>query len=156
MPEKRYLVDLTPEEQGSLTALTRKGKSAARSIRRAQTLLLAHEGFTDAAIAQRLNIGHATVERTRQRFVEEGLDAALSDKPRPGARRKLDGKQEAFLVALACSAPPEGRDKWSMQLLADRMVALGVVETLSDETVRQRLKQTSCNRGGRNAGASRR
>jgi transposase len=156
MPEKRYLVDLTPEERASLDAFTRKGKAAARSIRRAHTLLLADEGLTDAAIARRLNIGHATVERTRHRFVEEGLDKALSDKPRPGARRKLDGKQEAFLVALACSAPPEGRDKWTMQLLADRLVTLGVVETLSDETVRQRLKQTNSNRGGRNAGASRR
>jgi transposase len=155
MPEKRYIVDLTPEERASLDALTRKGKAAARSIRRAHTLLLADEGLTDAAIAQRLNIGHATVERTRQRFVEEGLDHALTDKPRPGAQRKLDGKQEAFLVALACSAPPEGRDKWTMQLLADRLVTLGVVETLSDETVRQRLKQTNCNRGGRSAGASR-
>jgi transposase len=156
MPEKRYIVDLTPEERASLEALTRKGKAAARSIRRAQTLLLADEGLPDALIAHRLNIGHATVERTRQRFVEAGLSAALTEKPRPGARRKLDGKQEAFLVALACSAPPEGRDKWSMQLLADRMVTLGVVETLSDETVRQRLKQTNCNPGGRSAGASRR
>jgi transposase len=156
LPEKRYIVDLTPEERASLDALTRKGKAAARSIRRAQTLLLADEGLTDAAIALRLNIGHATIERTRQRFVEEGLEAALTEKPRPGARRKLDGKQEAFLVALACSAPPEGRDKWTMQLLADRLVTLGVVETLSDETVRQRLKQTNSNRGGRSAGASRR
>lgn len=156
MPEKRYIVDLTPEERMSLDALTRKGKAAARSIRRAHTLLLADEGLTDAAIALRLNIGHTTVERTRQRFVEEGLDAALTDKPRPGARRKLDGKQEAFLVALACSDPPEGRDKWTMQLLADRLVALGVVESLSDETVRQRLKETNSNPGGRSAGASRR
>src|SRR5215213_8984312 len=122
MPEKQYIVDLTLEERTSLDALTRKGKAAARSIRRAQTLLLADAGLTDAAIALRLNIGHATVERTRRRFVEEGLDKALSEKPRPGARRKLDGKQEAFLVALACSDPPEGRDKWNMQLLADRLV----------------------------------
>lgn len=156
MPEKRYIVDLTPEERASLEALTRKGKAAARSIRRAQTLLLADAGLPDAAIAHRLNIGHATVERTRQRFVEEGLAAALTEKPRPGARRKLDGKQEALLVALACSTPPEGRDKWTMQLLADRMVTLGVVETLSDETVRQRLKQTNSNPGAKSAGASRR
>jgi transposase len=155
MPEKRYIVDLTSEERASLEAITRKGKAAARSIRRAQTLLLADEGLTDAAIAFRLNIGHATVERTRQRFVLEGLHAALSEKPRPGGTRKLDGKQEALLVALACSAPPEGRDTWSMQLLADRLVTLGVVETLSDETVRRRLKETNCNRGGRSAGASR-
>jgi transposase len=154
MPEKRYIVDLTPDERASLQAVTQKGKAAARSIRRAHTLLLAADGLTDAAIAQFLHLGHATVERTRQRFVEAGLDAALTEKPRPGARRKLDGKQEAFLVALACSDPPEGRDTWTMQLLAERMVTLGVVETLSDETVRQRLKQTNSNPGGRNAGAS--
>jgi transposase len=155
MPEKRYVVDLTAEERAALQALTQKGKAAARSIRRAQILLLADEGLTDAAIAQFLHIGHATVERTRQRLVEAGLPAALAEKPRPGARRKLDGKQEAFLVALACSAPPQGRDQWTMQLLADRMVTLGVVETLSDETVRQRLKETNYSPGGRNAGASR-
>jgi transposase len=102
-----------------------------------------------------LHIGHATVERTRQRFVEEGLAAALVEKPRPGGERKLDGKQEAFLVALVCSAPPVGRAKWSMQLLADRLVTLGMVETLSDETVRRRLKETNCSPGGRSVGASR-
>lgn len=154
MPQKRYIVDLTPEERDTLETLIQKGKASARSIRRAHTLLLAAEGGTDAAIAQALHIGHATVERTRQRFVEEGFQAALVEKPRPGGERKLDGKQEAFLVALACSAPPAGRAKWSAQLLADRLVTLGMVETLSDETVRRRLKETNCSPGGRSAGAS--
>src|SRR6187397_1160556 len=98
MPQKRYLVDLTPEERGTLEALIQKGKVSARSLRRAPTLLLAAAGWADRAIAQALHIGHATVERTRQRFVEEGLKAALVEKPRPGGERKLDGKQEAFLV----------------------------------------------------------
>jgi hypothetical protein len=93
------------------------------------------------------------VERTRQRFVEEGFAAALAEKPRPGRDRKLDGKQEAFLVALDCSPAPEGHAKWSMQLLADRMVTLGLVEALSDETVRRRLKETNCNPGARSVGA---
>jgi transposase len=123
-------------------------------LRRARTLLLAADGFTDAAIARVLQMGHATVERTRQRFVEAGLDAALTEKPRPGRDRLLDGKQEAFLVALACSPPPEGRAHWSMQLLADRMVTLGLVAALSDATVRRRFKETNCRPGARSAGAS--
>lgn len=153
MPQKRYVVDLSPEERTRLEALLQKGKAAARMLRRARTLLLAADGFTDAAIARVLQTGHATVERTRQRFVEEGVDAALAEKPRPGRERLLDGKQEAFLVALACSPPPEGRAHWSMQLLAEQMVALGLVEALSDETVRRRLKETICSPGGRSVGA---
>jgi transposase len=155
MPQKLYVVDLSPEERARLNALLQKGKASARMLRRARTLLLAADGLADAAIAQVLSIGHATVERTRQHFVEEGLDAALTEKARPGGERKLDGKQEAFLVALCCSPPPEGRAKWTLQLLAERMVALGLVETLSDETVRRRLKETNCSPGGSSAGASR-
>jgi transposase len=154
MPQKLYIVDLSPAERARLDALLQKGKASARMLRRARTLLLAADGFSDAAIAQVLSIGHATVERTRQRWVEEGLEAALTERPRPGGERKLDGKQEAFLVALACSEPPEGRAKWTMQLLAERLVTLGLVETLSDETVRRRLKETNCSPGGRSAGAS--
>jgi transposase len=154
MPEKRYVVDLTAEERRHLEALIQKGKASARSIRRAHTLLMAADGFADHAIAHALHIGHSTVERTRQRFVFAGLAAALNEKPRPGGERKLDGKQEAFLVALACSAPPQGRAKWSMRLLADQMVSLGLVEALSDETVRRRLKETNCSPGGKSVGAS--
>jgi putative transposase len=152
---KLYRIDLSEQERTTLLALIQKGKSAARKVRRAHLLLLAAEGQTDRQIAVALHTGTATVERLRKRFVEEGLDAALSEKPRPGARRKLDGKQEAFLVALTCSAPPEGRRCWTMQLLADRLVELGLVASLSDETVRRLLKQTSSNRGSSGTGVCR-
>ena len=140
---KRYVVDLCDGERTHLLSLLQGGNHRARKLSRARILLLASEGRTDREIAGALHLGLATVERTRKRFVEEGLEAALAEKPRPGAVRKLDGKQEAFLIALACSAPPEGREEWTMQLLAERMVTLGVVESLSDETVRRRLKQTN-------------
>ena len=149
---KLYRVDLSEQERTSLLALIQKGKAAARKVRRAHLLLLAAEGQSDRQIAAALHTGTATVERLRKRFVEEGLEAALSEKARPGARRKLDGKQEAFLVALTCSAPPQGRRCWTMQLLADRLVELGLVEAISDETVRRRLKQTNSSRGSSRAG----
>jgi transposase len=97
-------------------------------------------------------VGIATVERVRKRFVEEGLEAALNERPRPGGQRKLDGKQEAFLIALACSTPPEGRRSWTMQLLADKLVELRVIDAISDETVRRTLKKTSLNRGRKSPG----
>jgi transposase len=141
MPAKKYIVDLTSEERDQLLGLIRKGKLSARKLTRIHILLRAAEDASDRAIAEALHCGRATVERTRQRFVEEGLEAALSERPRPGKARLLDGKQEAFLVALACSDPPDNRPKWTMQLLADRLVQLGVVEAISDETVRVRLKK---------------
>ena len=103
----------------------------------------ADAGATQDAIAAALHIGRATVVRICRRCVEEGLEVALRDRPRPGAQRKLDGKQEAFLIALACSTPPEGRKGWTMQLLADKLVELCVVDGVSDETVRRTLKKTS-------------
>jgi transposase len=153
---KRYRVDLTEEERAHLLGVTQGGKAAARRVRRAQTLLLAADGHPDRVIAQMLHLGHATVERTRQRFVEEGFAAALAERPRPGSRPKLDGKQEAFLVALACSNPPEGRKCWTMQLLADGLVTLGVVDAISDETVRRTLKKGISSPGLLAPGASRR
>jgi transposase len=144
---KRYLVTLTEEERVSLLGLTKRGKGAARKLTRAHVLLQADAGVSDKAIAAALHIGIATVERVRKRFVEEGLDAALSERPRSGGQRKLDRKQEAFLIALACRTPPEGRQRWTMQLLADRLVAVQVVEAISDETVRRTLKKTRSNRG---------
>jgi len=139
---KRYRVALTDEERERLGALTRKGKAPARMVRRAQTLLLAAEGRPDEAIAGALHSGLSTVARTRQRFVEEGLEAALTDRPRPGAAPKLAPKQQAYVVALACTGPPEGRRRWTMQLLADRLVELEVVPAISDESVRRLLKKT--------------
>jgi transposase len=153
---KRYRVDLTEEERAHLLGMTQGGKAAARRVRRAQTLLLAADGHPDRVIAAMLHIGHATVERTRQRFVEEGFEAALAERPRPGSNPKLDGKQEAFLVALACTPAPEGRKCWTMQLLADRLVAVGVIEAISDETVRRTLKKGTSSPGSLAPGASQR
>lgn len=144
---KRYLATLTAEERVQLLRLTKQGRVSARKLMRAHVLLQADAGVSDKAIAAALHIGITTVERLRKRFVEEGLDAALSERPRPGGQRKLDGKQEAFLIALACSTPPEGRQSWTMQLLADTLVAVQVVEAISDETVRRTLKKTRSNRG---------
>jgi putative transposase len=144
---KKYLVTLTDGEREQLLALTKRGRVAARQVRRAHILLHAHAGARDAVIAHALHLGTATVERTRKRFVEEGLEAALAERPRPGGRRKLEGKPEAFLIALACSTPPDERPRWTMQLLADKLVELDMVESISDETVRRTLKKTSSSRG---------
>ena len=143
---KRYLVTLTAEERVHLLELIKKGKISARQLTRAHLLLQADAGGSDKAVAAALHIGIATVERMRKRFVEEGRAAALSERPRPGGQRKLDGKQEAFLIALACSTPPEGRQCWTMQLVADRLVAVQMVEAISDETVRRTLNKTRSNR----------
>jgi transposase len=143
MAAKRYVITLTDEERAQLLALTKKGRVAARRLTRAPILLQADAGATQEAIAAALHIGRATVMRLCRRFVEEGLEAALRDRARPGAQRKLDGKQEAFLIALACSPPPEGRQGWTMQLLANKLVELRVVEAIADETVRRTLKKTS-------------
>lgn len=140
--KKQYRVDLTTDERRGLQALLRKGVAPARKLTHARILLRADEGGSDRAIAAGLDVHPRTVERTRRRFVEGGLPRALHDKPRPGGRPKLDDKQEAFLVALACSHPPEGRACWTMQLLADRLVELAVVDAVSDETVRRTLKKT--------------
>ncbi len=144
---KKYVVDLSKDEKERLEELTTRGKSGARKIRRARILLLADEGYIDKEIAWALGAAVTTVERVRKRFVEEGLEAALSERPRPGAARKLDGHQEAYLVALACSDPPQGKKRWSMQMLADRLVELEVVDEISDETVRRTLKRGLSSRG---------
>ena len=149
---KRYRVTLTAEERARLRDLTRKGTASARMVRRARTLLLAAEERTDEAIAAALQIGVATVERTRRRCVEEGVEAALRERPRPGARPKLGPKQQAFVVALACTKPPEGRKRWTMQLLADRVVELQLVPDITDEAIRLLLKRTSSSRGSRSNG----
>lgn len=139
---KTYIVDLTTEERTQLLNLIKKGSLAARKLTRAHILLQADQGATDDAIASALHINRSTVERTRKKFVQGNLDLALAERPRPGAKRKLDPKQEAFLIATTCSAPPQGQKCWTMQLLADEIVALGVVDTISDETVRRTLKKT--------------
>lgn len=138
---KKYIVTLSDDERAQLLALTKKGQVRARKLTRAHILLQADAQASDDSIAAALHIATATVERTRKRFVEEGLEAALHDRPRPGGHRKLDGKQEALLIALACSTPPEPRQCWTMQLLAGKLVELQVVDSISDETVRRTLKK---------------
>jgi transposase len=139
---KKYIVTLTETEREALLALTKKGSLSARKLNRSHILLQADAGATDAAIAQALHIGTATVERTRKRFVEGGVEVALTEHPRPGGKPKLDGKAEATLVAWTCSTPPDDRSRWTMQLLADKLVELKVVNSISDETVRRILKKT--------------
>lgn len=141
MAAYKYRVSLTDEERDELRALLKGGKTSARKIARAHILLLADEGKTDEEIMAALHVGDATAWRVRQRFVEGNLEAALTERPRPGAERKLDAEGERTLIALACSNPPEGRAFWTMQLLADRLVELEVVEAISDETVRRVLKR---------------
>ena len=147
---KKYIVTLSDEERAALTELVRTGKAAAYKITHARVLLKADgsEGgpaWTDEQIAQALDVSRATVERLRQRFVEEGLDAALCRKKqqRPSRPRTFDGAAEARLIALACSQPPEGRASWTLRLLADKLVELEVAESVSHEAVRQALKKTS-------------
>lgn len=150
---KKYRVTLTAQEREQLTAMVSKGKAAARALTHARILLKTDEAedgpaWTDAAVCAALDVGLCTVMRVRERFVEEGLDAAL--RPRRSAYvqpRKLNGHLEAQLVTLACSEAPEGQARWSLRLLADRFVALGHVEALSHETVRQTLKKTKSSRG---------
>lgn len=150
---KKYIVTLTDEERQRLRGLIASGKGSARKLMHARVLLKADRrggkpGWKDATIANGLEVGIATVGRVRQRLVEDGLEAALV--PRPSRRqyhRKLGGEEEAHLIALACSEPPEGRARWTLRLLAERMVALEYVDTVSYETVRGVLKKTHSSRG---------
>lgn len=144
---KKYVVQLSDSERKHLRTLMRRGQESARILARARVLLLADEGHTDDQIAASVHVGTTTIERLRRRFMEGGLDATIHDQPRPGGTPKLDGKQEALLVALTCSEPPDDRPRWTMQLLADHLVAIGVVDTISDETVRRVLKKTGSNPG---------
>ena len=148
---KKYRVTLTGEEGEELESLLSRGKADVRCLKHAQILLMADEaddgpGWSDVRIAEAFHAGVATIERLRQRFVEEGLQAALRPY-RTGTRtyeRKLDGAQEAHLIALACSAPPKGQARWPLRLLARRMVELTYVDTLSYETVRQTRTAGGC------------
>lgn len=145
MPRKQHVIQLSAIDRLELEDIVRKGRHKARVIRRAQTLLWSDAGKTDEEIAGLHGVRPLTVAKTRQRWVEA---RSLEDKPRPGGKPKLDGKQEAFLVALACSDAPEGYERWTMQLLADQLVALGVIdEPISEETVRLRLKKRKSSPG---------
>jgi len=152
MPNKKYIVSLTQEEQESLEKIVSTGKHPAYKVNHARILLLANQNREDRAwkdeeISQALNISHSTVERTRKKLVEEGLEACLKRQEQKKRKApKLDGEKEAHLIALACSEAPEGRSQWTLRLLAERMVELGYVESISYETVRQTLKKTHYNR----------
>ena len=150
---KVYRLKLTEVERAELEQLVTKGKAAARTLTHARILLKADEGvagprWTDDAIAEALDVNRSTVERVRVRCVEEGVKVALRPRPPRQLRlRKLDGAQEADLVALACSKPPTGRARWSMRLLADKLVELEIVDAISYETVRRTLKKTQSSPG---------
>jgi transposase len=155
MPRKKYIVKLAPEERDELEKMLSSGEERVRKLTRARILLKADEGWTDEAIGQALDVGRATAERIRRRFVEEGLEVALSRRPSTREyERLIDGKAEAHLIALACSAPPAGRKHWSMRMLAKKLVALEQVDidSVSHETVRQVLKKTRSNRGSTSNG----
>lgn len=137
----RYRITLTVEERDELLSFVLAGKGAFRRLKRAQILLASEAGSLDAAIAMNISVGTSTVYRTKRRFVEEGLEAALSELPRPGADRKLAEKEEALLIATACSAPPMGRARWTLDLLAGEMVRLTKHRSISSETVRRRLAE---------------
>ena len=143
MARKKYIVKLSDEERRELLELTRKGTVKARKMKRALILLKADEGLTDPEIMAAVNVSRPCVERLRKRFVESGLERALNEAPRPGQKRKLDGRGEATLIAIACSESPSGHGRWTLRMLADRLVELGVVESISYETVRATLKKTN-------------
>jgi len=145
-----YGVKLSEEEREELKRITRSGKAPARIMRRAQLLLWSDEGKEDKAIAELLDCSPTTVSSTRERWVRE---KRLEDLPRKGVNPLLDAKEASLLIALACSDAPEGRAEWTMQLLADKLVELKVVERISDETVRRVLKKTNSNPGKSNSGA---
>ena len=139
----RYIVELSEEERARLHELTGGGQARVRRVKRAQILLAAEHGHGDAAVASMVGVGTATVYRTKRRFVEGGLEVALSEGPRGGARRKLTGREETLLVAVACSDPPAGCARWTLELLAGEMVQRTEHQRLSRETVRRRLAEQS-------------
>lgn len=152
---KVWLVDLTEAERSELEALTRRGRAPARKVAHARVLLLASEGLTDPDIAAAAGRSRSPlVERTRKRFVLNGLEVAPWDKPRAGGTPKLDDRGRATLIALACANPPDGRACWTRQLLAKELVTRQVVGFISDGTVRRELKQSVSSRGSRSSGVS--
>jgi transposase len=151
--KKKYIIELTGEERQTLKQLVSAGKASARKLTHARILLKADSSsggpkWRDSKISQALDVGTATIERIRKRFVEEGLEAALnSRKPNRQYNRKLDGDGEAHLIALVCSKAPQGYQRWTLQLLSDQMVEFGYVDSLSYETVRRTLKKTNLSLG---------
>jgi transposase len=148
MGRKRvHVVKLKGEEREELNQYLRKGKSSARSQTRARILLLSDEGLEDDKIAKTMKVSKSTVSRIRKRYFEGGLDLALNEKPRSGAPKRIDSRVEAQLTLLACSEPPEGRSRWTMKLLADRLVDLEVVDSISHMSVQRTLKKMKLSLG---------
>lgn len=141
--KKIYQVQLSAEEQSQLTRLTMQGKATVRKVKRAHILLHAHEGKSDEAIADRVGVAVSTVSRIRQRYVTSGLTTALAEKPRSGRPLGISGANRAKVTALACSAPPAGRSRWTLRLLADKVVELTEIESISYQSVRSILKKTN-------------
>ena len=158
MPKKKYIVSLTSSERNCLEQLTQKGKTAAYKMNHARILLKADinqegGGWTDRQISESLDIGHATIERVRQRFVEEGIESALNRREQKKRRQKIiDGEKEAYLIAIACSETPAGKSNWTLQMLSEKMVELNYVEQVSTETIRKTLKKTNLSLGSMNPG----
>ncbi len=156
MPRKptKYIVKLTDEQRSELLSLVNKGEHNARIIKRANILMLSDQGKTAPEIVENLPVSRQTVYNIRRRFTQGGLDSALYEKPRPGARRKFQIEQEAYVIALACTEPPEGRERWTLRLLTNKIVELGIVDKVGRETVRRTLKKTFLSRGRRSSGVS--
>ena len=151
--EKKYLVKLSPDGRAELEAMIRGGTVSVRKVKRALVLLAADEGDKDETVAGKARVSTGTVERLRRRFCEEGLQAALSERRRPGRQPKLDGRQEAHVIALACSEPPEGHVRWTLRLLANRVIELDIVDEISHHTLGRILKKGSSNPGSASSGA---
>ena len=141
MTASKYRVELTESQKRRLGEVANRGRSPARTVKRALALLKVGEGQTDDQVAEALSISSRTVIRIRKRFCEDGLESALTERPRPGKKRRLDERAEAHLVAIACSDPPEGHAHWTLKMLAERMVELDYVDSVARETVRQSLKK---------------
>ncbi len=162
MAQEKFAVRLSAEDRSQLEQLIRRGQRSARVINRARILLKTDAGWSASQVAAALDTSQRTVFRTKRRYAEEGLDGVLHDHPQANRYRKLDDRGEAHpvsstgqaLIALACGDAPEGHDHWTLRLLADKVVELGVVESLSYETVRLRLKKTPSSPGGSSSGAS--
>ena len=150
----KYLVKLSPEQRGELEALTRRGRIRARKLKRALILLAADDGDKDEDVAKKARVSRRTVARVRQRFAVETMGQALNERSRPGKARLLDGRQEAYVIALACSDPPEGHAAWTLRLLSERLVELEVVEKISHHTVWRVLKRGKSNPTYASSGAS--
>ena len=156
MPRKptKYKIRLTDEQRCELLSIVSKGEHNARLIKRANILLLSDEGKTAPQIVEALSTTEQTVYNIRKRFSQEGLESAIHEKPRPGAKPLIQPEQEAHIIALACSTPPDDRERWTVRMLTNKVVELGILDEVSRETVRRTLKKTSLSRGRRSSGVS--